>query len=97
LQEHRAAVLLQANDDGDLISMTNENRMALEAITKAGKKRAQKRPGPGMPSVSGTYGAGKSASLVVRVGDERKAKLEAVARQRSVSPSDLVREFIDSL
>lgn len=78
-------------------TMTDENRMALDAITKAGKKRAQKRPGPGMPSVSGTYGAGKSATLVVRVGDERKAKLEAIAQQRGTSPSDMVRNFIDGL
>lgn len=79
------------------MTAADENRMALEAIAKAGKKRAQKRPGPGMPSVSGTYGAGKSSALVVRVGDERKAKLEAIAQKRGKSAAELVRDFIDGL
>lgn len=78
-------------------TMGEENRMALDAITKAGKKRAQKRPGPGMPSVSGTYGEGKSATLVVRVGDARKARLETIAKERGTSPAQLVRGFIDGL
>ena len=71
--------------------------MTMDTTSKDSKKSAPKRPGPGMPSVSGTYGAGKSSSLVVRVGDERKAKLEAIAQQRGKSPSDMVRDFIDAL
>ncbi len=56
-----------------------------------------KRQGPGMPSITGTYGEGESSKLVVRVGDARKQKLDRIASAQGKTSSDLIRAFIDSL